>query len=81
MTPEDIALLAVARRAVELGVGRSLREDAGLNRTEFVAYADNAFTVAALRAWESGVRRPRGRHGIAYGRALIRLAQSVGADA
>jgi DNA-binding transcriptional regulator YiaG len=70
MTREDVADLVLARVVVAGGMAKSLRESVNLSRPEFVAATDGAFSVAALRAWEAGQRRPRGSQGIAYGKAL-----------
>lgn len=70
MTPEDIEFMDFARTAVERDEVRPIREGTGHTRPEFTALAGGAFSVAALRAWEAGLRRPRGRQGIAYGRLL-----------
>lgn len=70
MKPEDVDDIELARLFVAAREAQAARERSGYNRVEFAALARNEFTVAALRAWESGRRRPRGRTGIAYGRAL-----------
>jgi hypothetical protein len=73
MTSEEIADLELARMLVALGRAQELRQSAGRSRVEMCAAADGAFTVAALRAWEGERRRPRGFHGVAYGRSLRQL--------
>lgn len=75
MTPDEVAHLEFAQRAVDTCQAREIREARGRTRPQFQALAEGAFSVAALRAWEDGRRRPRGRQGAAYGRLL---AESLG---
>jgi len=77
MTSDEIQDLELARILVAMGDARKVRQAAGRSRPEFVAAANGAFTVDALRAWEGQQRRPRGRHGVAYGRALRELLADV----
>jgi len=80
MTHEDLRYLELARTLVAEEVATEVRVRTGRSRAEFVASADGAFTVAALRAWEARRRRPRSRQGSAYGRALARCLEDLGAD-
>jgi len=76
---EDVLYLELGRRCADEGESRPIRERSGLNRrSEFVAFANGKFTVAALRAWEGKRRRPTGDKGIAYGRALAECLEEQG---
>ncbi|MGD0285112.1 MAG: hypothetical protein ABSC31_01835 [Acidimicrobiales bacterium] len=69
--------LQFARFVAANGDGKRLRETSGLTRPEFVRNAGGTFTVHALRAWEAGLRRPRGPKGEAYGKAVRHLLNQV----
>lgn len=79
LTAQEVEDLDFARLALAIGQAQLIRESSGLSRPEFVAASGNTFTVAALRAWEGKLRRPRGNQGAAYGRTL-RGRMAVAAD-
>ncbi|MGH7540181.1 MAG: helix-turn-helix domain-containing protein [Gemmatimonadota bacterium] len=69
LSVDDLDHLRWARRAVRLGLGRELREWAGLSQIEVGAAC--GVSHAAVCRWERGNRVPHGSGGIAYG-ALLR---------
>lgn len=73
---DEVRKLVLARRLVETGTARTVRETAGLSRAEMAKAS--GVSVAAIRAWESGWRRPRGSQGEAYGRVLSNLMTGCG---
>ena len=73
LNAEALEALEFARVFAGLGEAQVAREEAGYSRSEFIAFADNAFALPTLISWERGRRRPHGARGAAYGRALRRL--------
>jgi transcriptional regulator with XRE-family HTH domain len=71
MNTKEALLVARARRAVQDGRARSVREAAGLSQHEVGAVV--RVTAAAVSRWESGVRLPRGEAAIRYAKFLDRL--------
>jgi hypothetical protein len=67
--------LRFARWAVASGVARPLRENSGLSRTEMAKAA--GCSADAVRAWETGRRRPHGYAGSRYGVLLRELVGGV----
>lgn len=76
MGPDDLLLLATARRQLEDGTARRIREAARLRRSEVAAAAN--VSVPALQRWETGAQSPRGEPALRYARVLAQLAQMTG---
>jgi DNA-binding transcriptional regulator YiaG len=72
MSAEEFEIL---KRAVAVfsSEAKSARARAGLSRPEFTALAGDAYLTHGLPAWEGKRRRPRGRQGVVYVRALGRV--------
>lgn len=88
MSPDELRDLELARALIaersEQGVSaaQELREASGRSRREMVISSGGAFSIGAVRMWESGKRRPRGRAAVAFGQCLRQLlATDLEADA
>lgn len=68
----DLDVLTKARTWAGTGVARKIRENVGASRREYGA--ECGLSAETIRAYESGRRRPRGQHGVAYGRLLVKHA-------
>jgi transcriptional regulator with XRE-family HTH domain len=75
MNQEDLSLLIEGRRAAATGRGVQIRQAAGLSQAEVARLA--GVTPAAVNRWERGVRTPREREAIGYGRALRRISEEM----
>jgi DNA-binding transcriptional regulator YiaG len=71
----EALLLVRARRAVEDGSARRIREAAGLSQSEVARIC--GVTPAAVARWEQNERRPRGAAAIVYARLLNDLEAVV----
>ncbi len=68
-------LLIEVRAAVRSGRARRIRELSGLSQAEVAQLA--GVSEPAISRWEAGDRRPTGKHALAYGRTLRRIAERV----
>lgn len=68
--------LTEARRLLQTGEARRIREAAGLSLQEVGEVVGTS--SAALSRWETGQRRPTGRAALRYARLLGRLSCSEG---
>jgi DNA-binding transcriptional regulator YiaG len=68
--------LTEARRLLQTGEARRIREAAGLSLQEVGEVVGTS--SAALSRWETGQRRPTGRAALRYARLLARLSSSGG---
>lgn len=71
---DHAAALARGRQLAASGVGRMIREAAGLTLAE-VAAAVGDVDPSAVYRWEVGQRRPSGERATAYADLLDRLTQ------
>lgn len=70
---QELRDLLLARKLVQSGQARSVREAVGAPR-KYVA-ASAGVTLGAIRLWENGARRPSGAKGVAYGAVLRQLLE------
>jgi transcriptional regulator with XRE-family HTH domain len=73
-THEDLLLMVEGREAARSGRGRRVRELAGISQEALAAAC--GVDSSAVSRWERGLRSPRGRSALAYGRALRALSRA-----
>ena len=75
---DETQQLVQARRILRSGVGRAMREQAGLSLAEFGASLEPPVPGSTIWRWEKGAARPRRGGASAYLEALKRIQHSPG---
>ena len=71
-------LLIQARRVAVSGVGKAIRQQAGLSLSQFGAEMDPPVPGSTIWRWEEGVAKPQSDRATAYLAAIKRIQEAPG---